>query len=377
MFRISRVARLAAANGTHSAILNYPYKMVESESELRRVTDVLSRAPMVSMDIEAFCHNNPEQKHLGDISLIQLCSAVEPAVFMVDVVTLGKPLVSDVLKPLMASATVKKYMFDCRRDVEALSFQLRLKPAAVVDLQLLHTAMQWRLRGVNRRSSMSYVLKQTLGIERQAGDSAVHQAMTVGNRPVWDVRPLPPHFLEYAADDVRHILLLADAMAKSESELVDKVERLSALYVDHYSIGKPVEVEADPKSNQVVDEWLERFLGPAGKCAFCGQKGHTEAECFKKGTGVIKCAHCGQQGHTAKNCFKKHPHLLKCTHCGQMGHTVEKCFVKSPCGHCGGPHATESCHKMIAKERAQQQQQQQRARDGRGASTSTSPPSST
>jgi hypothetical protein len=243
----------------------------------------------------------------------------------------------------MEDPSVRKMLFDCRRDVEALSYQMKLKPAGVLDLQLFHTAVQWKLRSVNRRSSMNHVLKLTTGMTRHQEDSAVQAAMTLGNRPVWDVRPLPTHFLEYAAEDVRNTLVLAQSLMAQYPDRIDAVERLTAQYVEHYAIERPVEVEADPKAADVSIEWLERFLGPGGKCSFCGQKGHVESECFRK-QGGMKCTHCGESGHIAKNCFKKFPQLLKCDKCGQLGHTGAKCFQRNPCSHCGGPHASENCH---------------------------------
>eukprot|EP00658_Telonema_sp_P-2_P035764 TRINITY_DN25964_c0_g1_i1.p1 TRINITY_DN25964_c0_g1~~TRINITY_DN25964_c0_g1_i1.p1 ORF type:complete len:185 (-),score=37.89 TRINITY_DN25964_c0_g1_i1:82-636(-) len=108
------------------------------------------------------------------------------------------------IEPLMTNPNIQKLMFDCRRDVEALSAQMKLKPAAVLDLQLYFTSIQWKTKSVNRRSGMTFVIKNVCGLTPQEGDSAVQAAMTLGNRPVWDIRPLPSHFLDYAADDVRH-----------------------------------------------------------------------------------------------------------------------------------------------------------------------------
>ena len=261
---------------------------------------------------------------------------------------------------------------------------------------------------------MNFVFKKITGLERNnaGGYDAVSAAMTLGNRAVWDVRPLPDHFIEYAADDVRNILtmskhLLGDennknnvistphmqditdaspfvtAAPSSVSSLpatqhsgvssastvggggivqvpplpsilevsdnsvnyLDAVERLTKQYVDHYAVGKPVEVEADPQPHVVFVEWLERYLGPGGGCTFCGARGHVEVECFRKKEGRVKrCGYCGDLGHVTGTCFKKHPELLRCTHCGQMGHNAAHCFRLHPCKHCGGTdHTTEKC----------------------------------
>lgn len=335
---------------TDLSILKFPYRVVDTEIELERAMKSLGHSKRFALDIEAFCTNS-DQRQLGQISLLQMCSSYEPVVYLVDVVTLGFDTTFRHIEPLMTNPNIQKLMFDCRRDVEALSSQMKLKPAAVLDLQLFFTAIQWKTKSVNRRSGMTFVIKNACGLTRQEGDSAVQAAMTLGNRPVWDVRPLPAHFLEYAADDVRHTLMLAEKLVSSNASYNDVVERLTGQYVEHYAIERPVEVEADPKPHEVCVDWLERFIGPGGKCAHCGAKGHTDSECFKKQSGVMKCTHCGEAGHMSKNCFKKYPHLLKCEQCGQMGHNAARCFMRNKCKHCGGLHSSENCHVVLKEKR--------------------------
>lgn len=331
------------------AVLKYPFRFIDKAPALHAASAVLSKASSFALDVEAFC-TNTDQKHLGQISLLQFCTQAEPSVFIIDVLTLGTPAVVEALGPIMTDKSIRKHMFDCRRDVEALSSQMNLKAEGVLDLQLFHTAVQWKAKSVNRRSGMQHVLKTLLQIERQEGDNAVSAAMTLGKRAVWDVRPLADHFLEYAADDARHVLLLAAKLMEDHPDKVESIERLTALYVDHYAIGKPVTVEADPAPHHVVVEWLEMLLGPGGTCAFCNQKGHTEAECFKKQSGKpLRCSHCGELGHIATSCFKKHPQLMKCTHCGQLGHTAARCFALNPCKKCGGQHGTANCNVSLAR----------------------------
>ncbi|KEG15188.1 zinc finger protein, predicted [Trypanosoma grayi] len=341
-----------SAPPSSSDILKYPYEVVDTPEKLEKAVGSLLKARSIALDIEAFC-TTEHAKQLGRISLVQACSDAKPVVFLFDVLTLTAPTFVKSVQPLLVNKKVRKLLFDCRRDVEALSCQLGLKPEGVLDLQLFFTAIQWKLRSVNRRSGMTYVLKNVAKLTRQEGDSAVQAAMTLGNRPVWDVRPLPDHFLEYAADDVRHILLLSNYLIGNSKGSLDaeSVERLTAQYVEHYAIGKPITEEADATPAEVNVAWLERYIGPGGVCHFCGAKGHTEAECFKKQNGKAKCSFCGESGHTARNCFKKHPQLLKCEKCGQLGHTSASCFRANPCKHCGGPHSSANCHKKLRQQK--------------------------
>ncbi|EAN96613.1 hypothetical protein C3747_71g150 [Trypanosoma cruzi] len=344
----SSASSSASISPSSLAILKYPYEVVDTPGKLDEAVGSLLKARSIALDIEAFC-TTEQAKQLGRISLLQACSDAKPVVFLFDVLTLTAPTFVKSVEPFLRNRGIRKLLFDCRRDVEALSSQLGLKPEGVLDLQVFFTAIQWKLRSVNRRSGMTYVLKSVAGLTRQDGDSAVQAAMTLGNRPVWDIRPLPDHFLEYAADDVRHILLLANHLVEKREFPVDlvSVERLTAQYVEHYAVGKPVTEEADATPAEVNVAWLERYIGPGGVCHFCGAKGHTEAECFKKQNGKAKCSFCGESGHTARNCFKKHPQLLKCEKCGQLGHTSANCFRTNPCIHCGGPHNSANCHKML------------------------------
>lgn len=335
--------------------LKYPYEVVSTEEHLVHAMSALQCGTEVSLDIEAFC--TPEAQstpQLGTISLVQACNAVTPVVFLFDVLQLSVPVFVKAATPLFEDESILKLFFDCRRDVEALSTQMGLVPKRVLDLQLFFTALQWKLRSVNRRSGMSYVLKNVAGVERQEGDSAVQTAMTLGDRPVWDTRPLPAHFLEYAADDVRHILLLAAFFPEYAAGRVstEAVERLTSHYVAHYGIGHAVTEEADAQPAQVNLSLLERYIGPGGVCQFCGAKGHSITECFRKQSGNVRCVFCGGVGHTARNCFRKHPQLLKCEKCGQLGHTGKNCFKATPCKHCGGAHRSENCHFRQVRERS-------------------------
>lgn len=328
--------------------LNYPYEVIDSVEKLNAAVKSLRGATCVALDVEALC-TKALTKRLGDISLIQACSDTSKVVYLFDALTLPRSEFRSSMEEIMTSKSIWKFFFDCRRDVEALHSQLNLVPQGVIDLQLYFTAWQWKLRSVYRRSSMGYVLKTVSGISRKETDSAVQTAMTLGDRPVWDVRPLPKHFLEYAASDVRDIMLMAPHLLSKAAKNVcfDHLERLSFCYVEHYAQLSAVEDELDPSPAEVSPELLERFVGPGGVCKFCGAPGHVESECFRRQSASLRCTFCGALGHSSRNCFKQHPQLLKCESCGQVGHNASNCFRKNPCKFCGGNHKTSSCHKRL------------------------------
>lgn len=329
-----------------SKILRRPYQVVDSPTLLEEAVASMRASATLAVDVEACVTHDVSRPQLGEVSLIQCAASGCEKIFLVDVMSLGKDAVRDALSPVLTNEAVEKQFFDCRRDVEAFSSQLGIVTKGALDLQLLFTGSQWKLKSLNRRSGMGYVLKTVANVTRQETDAAVQLAMTKGNRAVWDVRPLPEHFLEYAAGDVRHTLLLGIAMEATHGTLLEGARRLTTEYVRYYAAGKqPVEVEIDTNPAEVSVEWLEMFFGPGGVCAHCRQPGHLENECFRKAAGTAKCSHCGGMGHLAKNCYKRFPEKLKCAVCGQLGHTQEKCFKKNPCKHCGGGHAPENCRQ--------------------------------
>jgi hypothetical protein len=317
--------------------------VVNSAPQLKNAIDCILRSTKVAVDVEACVTHDTSKPQLGQVSLIQLAAEHCDTVYLVDVLALGKEAVAASLSPMLSNDAIEKQFFDCRRDVEAFYSQLGVVTKGALDLQMLFTGSQWKSKSLNRRSSMSYVLKTVAGVTRQETDAAVQLAMTKGNRAVWDVRPLPDHFLEYAAGDVRHTLLLGQVMERTYSELLPAARRLTAEYTRHYSC--PVEYEVDINPIEVSTEWLEMFFGPGGVCNFCRQPGHLEVDCFRKAAGTVKCTHCGGMGHVAKSCFKRFPQKLKCEGCGQLGHTIDKCFKKNPCKSCGGAHSTENCRQ--------------------------------
>ncbi|CUG89606.1 3'-5' exonuclease, putative [Bodo saltans] len=326
-----------------SAVLKQPYTVISSSIQLQQASERILQSKKVAVDVEACVTHDVGRPQLGQVSLIQLASETCDTVYLIDVLTLGKEVVVDALSPVLSDPAVEKQFFDCRRDVEAFFGQLGIVTKGAVDLQMLFTGSQWKLKSLNRRSSMSYVLKTVAGVSRQETDAAVQLAMTKGNRAVWDVRPLPTHFLEYAAGDVRHTLLLGQVMEHTYKDLLPAARRLTAEYTRHYSA--PVEYEVDINPIEVSSEWLEMFFGPGGVCQYCRQPGHLEADCFRKAAGTVKCTHCGGMGHVAKSCYKRFPQKLKCEGCGQLGHTIDRCFKKNPCKVCGGSHSTENCRQ--------------------------------
>eukprot|EP00759_Apiculatamorpha_spiralis_P031336 PhF_6_TR33003/c0_g1_i1/m.48632 len=332
--------------------LKWPHKFIDTEDALKAAAKLLKASATtgqgVAVDIEAFCVEK-HSRHLGQVSLLQLAGPVDPNVYIVDVVTLGADRVAHYMKRVISHPQIRKYMFDCRKDVEAMSTQMGLSVVNALDLQLYHTATLWSAKGTNRRSNLDWVLQNLAHITSSEEMKAVEAAFLVGNRKVWDERPLPDHLAAYAANDVRHLLVLSEYFQQHHADLETTVAELTQKYIDYYGTGQLVETDIDPAANLVSTDWLRELFGKKGKCTHCGMSGHDVSNCFKKDIATLKCSHCGQSGHLTSRCYKLHPEKHKCSHCGQSGHLESKCFLLHPCTKCGGKHSTASCNRA-AKE---------------------------
>ena len=76
----------------------------------------------------------------GKINYIQIYAVATNKIFIFDCANLEKTDVKRVLSPIFDDASIAKYMFDCRSDVDALYHQYDIKLTGVLDLQLYEIA---------------------------------------------------------------------------------------------------------------------------------------------------------------------------------------------------------------------------------------------
>lgn len=139
----------------------------------------------------------------------------QPTVYLFDVVALGGPVVfhhpaSDAHVPrvtlanLLCSTSILKIVFDGRMDARALFREHNVQLTNVMDAQLLNVATAAkRGRALRFMPGLMATLRYT---NKQFADQldAPKQLVTAQfeNDPAaWRTRPLPDHFLEYAAND--------------------------------------------------------------------------------------------------------------------------------------------------------------------------------
>ena len=151
----------------------------------------------------------------GEVCILQISTDRHNApIWLFDVTRLGGALFEGEasLAALLRSAALEKLFFDCRSDVNALFHHYGVRPANVLDLQLLDVA-QRKLMGVacNKVSGLGFICDRTpharLSFAEKGRLAAVKAAALAlfapeagGSYAVWKARPLPPVLVEYCTD---------------------------------------------------------------------------------------------------------------------------------------------------------------------------------
>ena len=107
------------------------------------------------------------------------------------------PGVADALRPLLTDAAVLKVMHSPSEDLVAFRHACKVVPQPLFDTQAAAA-----LSGIAAGIGYQRLVQEALGINLPKGET----------RSDWMRRPLSPSQLEYAADDVRHLFALHDAL---------------------------------------------------------------------------------------------------------------------------------------------------------------------
>jgi cold shock CspA family protein len=264
-------AVVAAARGSGP-----PHVFVDTVEACQAHCERLERAGVVAVDFEG--HNLCRD---GVLLLAQLAAADGP-VALIDVHTLGAAAFEvGGLRALLESQTCLKVIFDGRADSDALyhlhgthlkNVRAALRPftlcttqqphgpmdrdsvAQVCDVQVLcarhldaasasGAAGEGRPLGAGRLPGLGRALARCPGLEKQHRDAlealktAAHKLFdddSGHNSAIWEVRPLAPALVEYAAADVAHLhtmraawdgLVSAKEMAEITSRRIEKAIR--------------------------------------------------------------------------------------------------------------------------------------------------------
>lgn len=221
--------------------------LVEDAYGLVNAVSDLGRYKQVAFDCEGV--NLGRKK--GSLSIATISgSNAEASVYVVDVLKLGGERAFSKEEPSLRSvledAAIRKVMFDCRTDSDALKHQFDVTLSGALDLQVLDQAV--RIQGGEAPPTKSLILTkdhrphlQSMAavLERYPGCEVKKCEKNETMMAEWNIRPLPTTAIEYATTDVKVIKDLLVEMHKK-------------------SLSKTLTAAADDHSKLREDEFRER-----------------------------------------------------------------------------------------------------------------------
>ncbi|HJS21714.1 MAG TPA: ribonuclease D [Steroidobacteraceae bacterium] len=174
------------------------FQFIDQRAQLDRLASELEGASELALDTEFM----RERTYYPKLCLVQLATA--NAIACIDPLALG-----DVahLSSLLARGATPKVAHAARQDVEALLTRSVEPPAPLFDTQIAAA-----LLGMQPQIGYGELVHKVLGAKLAKAHA----------RTDWSVRPLSPEQLEYAADDVRHLLPLHEVLRRD----LEKRDRL-------------------------------------------------------------------------------------------------------------------------------------------------------
>ena len=194
-----------AAAAAGAPVGNEQYMLVNTVAGAARMVAQARLSPAVAIDIEG------DLTARGRLSLIQVAYGAPqaPTVAIVDALRCPAAVRGPLRELLEGAPSVQKVLHDCRNDSVALAGQFGIVLQNVLDTQVAHA----ELSGEPRRAGLNVVLERYAG-----GAQNTRKAEVRHRRGLWDSRPLAPHLLDYAAQDVRHLLLAREPLLRLAGE---------------------------------------------------------------------------------------------------------------------------------------------------------------
>jgi ribonuclease D len=147
-----------------------------------------TKPPRIGLDTEFI----RERTWWPQLALVQI--ALDDAVLLVDPLAPG---IADALAPILVDPAILKVMHSASEDLVAFKHACGVLPEPLFDTQVAAA-----LSGVAAGVGYQKLVQESLGVPLGKGET----------RSDWLRRPLSPAQLDYAADDVRHLFALHDAL---------------------------------------------------------------------------------------------------------------------------------------------------------------------
>lgn len=171
-----------------------PALWVQDPDRLRDLLDPVSGR--IGLDTEFI----RERTYWPQLALVQIAIDApgddDPVILLVDPLVPG---IGDALRPLLLDTSVEKIMHSAGEDLVALQHAFGAVPEPLFDTQVAAA-----LAGIGAGTGYQRLVQDITGVSLAKGET----------RSDWLRRPLSPSQLEYAADDVRHLFAMHDALAQ-------------------------------------------------------------------------------------------------------------------------------------------------------------------
>lgn len=199
-----------------------PLQIVTDAAALAPACAALRRGPRVALDTEFM----RERTYHAQLCLVQLADAER--IVVVDPIACGE---LGPLHDLLADTAVLKVLHSGRQDLEIFAERMGSVPAPLFDTQVAAS-----LLGLGDQIGYANLVQRLLSVQLEKTHTRID----------WSVRPLPSGAIEYAADDVRYLLAVHDALRTALGER----ERLEWLDAEFAQLARLDSYRTDP-----ADAW--------------------------------------------------------------------------------------------------------------------------
>ena len=257
------------------------YTLVDDEDSLSKtlvyIKEAVKKEPLI-----AFACEGVDLSRKGKLYLLSI--ATRTKAYLIDVKVLKTMPFEKGLREILEDTNVKKLMFDCREDSDALFHQFQVKLDGVLDMQLLEVMKAHSDEigiTIGRRSERHDEVVRVKGlmecIEVYIKNKTMLQTKRKGAGKLsdWEKRPLLKHELEYAKTDVFALFELYTKL-KSDEEGMKRLETASRIYADMKR----------SMVNRTYDEYENNGFLPMGVIP---QKGCTSLEPCSNTTQCTTC----------------------------------------------------------------------------------------
>lgn len=197
------------------------------------INESVGKYPFLALDCEGESLSRKGKLYLMSV-------ATRTRAYLIDVKVLKTMPFEKGLRDILEDANVKKLVFDCREDSDALYHQYNVKLDGVLDMQLLEVIKeraQWIGITSGRRCDRNdevVRLKSLLDcISEYVKDKRIEDQKRKGSGQLskWEKRPLLQSELEYAKTDVIALFMLLEKFKPNQEEM-GRLEIASQIYVD-------------------------------------------------------------------------------------------------------------------------------------------------